>query len=60
VPTALAGKTVVLNGKAEKKLVSVDELKHFAEDAKKSQQEIDAITQPEMQVKFMATGVLVI
>ncbi|HRN46655.1 MAG TPA: DUF4920 domain-containing protein [Niabella sp.] len=60
VPTALAGKTVVLNGKAEKKLVSVDELKHFAEDAKKSQEEIDAITQPETQVKFLATGVLVI
>ena len=59
VPTALSGKTVVLDGTARRKIVSVNELKHFAEDAKKPQAEIDAITQPEKQVKFEATGVLV-
>lgn len=30
-------------------MMSVKELKHFAEDAKKPQSEIDAITQPEMR-----------
>ncbi|MFT3902851.1 MAG: DUF4920 domain-containing protein [Niabella sp.] len=60
VPTAVAGKTIVLDGVATKKLVSVDELKHYAEDAKKSQAEIDAITQPEERVSFLATGVVVI
>lgn len=60
VPTSLSGKTVVLDGVARKKIVSVNELKHFAEDAKKPQAEIDAITKPEKQVKFEASGVLVI
>lgn len=60
VPTAIAGKTVVLDGVARQKLVSVNELKHYAEDAKKPQAEIDAITKPEKQVRFEASGVLVI
>ncbi|SDE29121.1 DUF4920 domain-containing protein [Niabella drilacis] len=60
VPTAIAGKTVVLEGVARQKLVSVNELKHYAEDAKKPQAEIDAITAPEKQVRFEASGVLVL
>lgn len=60
VPTALIGKTVVIDGTAKQKIVSVNELKHFAEDAKKSKEEIEAITKPEKQVKFEASGVLVI
>lgn len=60
VPSAIVGKTVVLEGVAKQKVYSVDELKHYAEDAKKSQAEIDAITQPEKKVQFMADGVLVV
>ena len=60
VPTALEGKTVVLEGVAESKMVSVDELKHYAEDAKKSQAEIDAITKPEEEIRFMASGIKVV
>ena len=60
VPSDILGKTVVLKGVANKKIVTVKELRHFAEDAKKSQAEIDAITNPEKQVKFEASGVLVI
>lgn len=60
VPAAIFGKTVVLNGEARQKIVSVNELKHYAEDAKKSRQEVEAITKPEKQIKFMADGVLVI
>jgi hypothetical protein len=60
VPTDIVGKTVVLDGIATQKEVSVAELKHYAQDAKKSQAEIDAITKPEKQVRFLADGVLVV
>lgn len=60
VPTALVGKTVVLEGSAETKVISVDEQKHYAEDAKKSQAEIDAIEKPQEEIRFMASGIKVV
>lgn len=60
VPMALEGKTIVLEGNAETKVTSVDELKHYAEDAKKPQAEIDAITKPEEEIRFMASGIKVV
>lgn len=60
VPADISGKTVVLNGEARRKIVSVNELKHFAQDAKKPQSEIDAIIKPEKQLSYTASGVLVI
>lgn len=60
VPTDLVGKTVVLEGKAYTKTTSVSELKHYAEDAKKPQKEIDAITQPKTEIRFMADGIVVV
>lgn len=60
VPTALVGKNVVLEGTAENKITSVDELKHYAEDAKKSQAEIDAITKPQEEIRFLASGIKVV
>jgi len=60
VPTALKGKNVVLEGAAEKKVISVDEQKHYAEDAKKPQAEIDAITQPKEEIRFVANGIKVV
>ena len=60
VPTALEGKTVILEGNAETKVTSVDEQKHYAEDAKKPQSEIDAITKPEEEIRFMASGIKVV
>lgn len=60
VPLAAKGKTVVIDGQASLKTVSVKELKHFAEDAKKSQAEIDAITQPKKEVNITATGIVVV
>ncbi len=60
VPTALKGKNVVLEGNAETKTISVDEQKHYAEDAKKSQAEIDAISQPKEEIRFMANGIKVV
>lgn len=60
VPTALKGKNVVLEGNAERKVISVDEQKHYAEDAKKPQSEIDAITKPKEEVRFVANGIKVV
>ncbi|RYY59384.1 MAG: DUF4920 domain-containing protein [Chitinophagaceae bacterium] len=60
LPTAVKGKTVVLDGTAKIKTVSVAELKHYAEDAKKSKAEIDAITQPEKEISFLANGIVVV
>ncbi|MBB4805589.1 hypothetical protein HNP38_000861 [Chryseobacterium defluvii] len=60
VPTALKGKNVVLEGSAERKVISVDEQKHYAEDAKKPQSEIDAITKPKEEIRFMANGIKVV
>ncbi|SMP09638.1 DUF4920 domain-containing protein [Chryseobacterium profundimaris] len=60
VPTALKGKNVVLEGSAERKVTSVDEQKHYAEDAKKPQPEIDAITTPKEEIRFVANGIKVV
>ncbi len=60
VPTAIANKNVVLEGIAFIKTTSVAELKHYAEDGKKSQAEIDAITEPKQEIRFLADGILVV
>lgn len=60
VPTALKGKNVVLEGSAEKEITSVEELKHYAKDAKKPQSEIDAITAPKEEIRFLANGIKVV
>lgn len=60
LPVAAQGKTVVIDGEVKIKTTSVAELKHYAEDAKKSQAEIDAITKPEKEVRVMAKGIVVV
>jgi hypothetical protein len=59
VPDDMVGQTVILEGEAFEKVTSVNELKHYAEDAKKSQEEIDKITEPEKSIRFLASGILV-
>src|SRR5690606_37471455 len=49
VPKDLTG-TVVVNGTATKKVISVKERKHMAEDAGASQSDIDAITEPKEEL----------
>ena len=60
VPTAIADKNVVLEGIAFIKTTSVEELKHYAEDGKKSQAEIDAIKEPKQEIRFLANGIMVV
>lgn len=60
LPLAARGKTVVIDGEVKTKTVSVAELQHYAEDAKKSKEEIAAITKPEKEVRVMAKGILIV
>ncbi len=49
---------VIMNGKAYVSETSVEELRHYAEDAGKSEEEIAAITDPKFEYGFEADGVL--
>ena len=60
MPKNIAGKEVIMNGHAYVSEVSVDEQRHYAEDAGKSEEEIAAITKPKRTYSFMADGVLLI
>ncbi len=60
LPVSAVGKTVVIDGEAKIKITSVSELKHYAEDAKKSKEEIDAIKDPLKEVKVVAKGIVVV
>lgn len=60
VPVALNGKTVVIDGEAEEKLTSVEQLRHYAADAGKSKEEIAAIKEPKKEIIIDAKGVLVL
>ncbi len=59
VPKDAAGRTAIFSGTAKLDTISVEELRHYAEDAKKPQEEIDKITQPKFEVNFIAAGVII-
>jgi len=56
MPLDLTG-NVTMTGKAYKQVTPVDELRHYAEDAGKSAEEIAEITEPLEELLFEATGV---
>tara|TARA_R110002074_G_scaffold398631_2_gene590730 strand:+ start:454 stop:939 length:486 start_codon:yes stop_codon:yes gene_type:complete len=58
MPLDANGKEVIVEGKAFVTEVSVADLKHYAEDAGKSADEIAKITEPKMELAFEANGVL--
>lgn len=57
MPLDCGGKTAIMKGIAYYDTIPVDYLRHYAEDAGKPQEEIEAITEPELQLVFEATGV---
>lgn len=59
VPMNSTGQTATLEGTVRKVEYSVAELRHLASDAGKTQEEIDAITEPEVKYSFMANGVAI-
>ena len=59
MPKDIAGQEVIVDGKAFVEQTSVEDLKHFAKDAGKSQDEIDAITETKLTLSFLSSGVLI-
>ena len=53
------GKTVIINGEAFYDTLSVDLLRHYAEDAGESEEEILRITEAEFVLSFTANGVII-
>jgi len=60
VPKDIGGRQVIVEGKAYISVTPVEQLRHYAEDAGKSQEEIMQITTPEETYSFEATGVKVL
>ena len=58
VPLNSDNREVVVSGKAFIEVVSVNELRHFAIDAGKSEDEVNAITEPKYTYALIADGVL--
>ena len=59
MPKNIAEMEVIVNGKAYISEMSVEEQRHYAEDAGKNEDEIAAITEVETTLSFEADGVLV-
>ena len=55
----IEGKRTIINGNISVDTLSVAQLQHYAEDAGKSKEEIDLITEPEITISFLADGVLI-
>lgn len=60
MPKNLSGKRVVVDGYAIIDVTPVEVLRHYAEDAGKSKEEIAKITQPKREVAYEAAGVLIL
>ena len=60
VPLSMNGKTIVVDGIATLKETSVEMLRHYAEDAGKSKEEIAAIKEPKKEITMQAKGILVL
>lgn len=59
MPLDIVGKEVVVNGRAFVEQQSIDDQKHFAKDAGKSEAELTLITEPKKTYSFEADGVLI-
>ncbi|WP_435579619.1 DUF4920 domain-containing protein [Gilvibacter sp.] len=58
MPKDIAGQDAIIEGVAFIEEVSVEDLKHYAEDDGKSPEEIAAITEPKQSLAIVSSGVL--
>jgi hypothetical protein len=54
----LQGRQVVFTGTARREVISVEDQRHYAQDAGKPAQEIADIKEPKEELRFIADGVL--
>ena len=59
VPKGAGGHEAVMQGMAFKQILSVETLRHYAEDEGKSKEEIAAIIEPVTEYTFEAVGVII-
>ncbi len=59
MPKDIAGQNVIMKGKAYYEETSVEDQRHFAEDAGETPEAIAAITEPKKTLTFLSTGVLI-
>jgi hypothetical protein len=59
VPLNSGGYPVIIEGVATKKVTEVETLRHYAEDAGKSKEEIEKITESKQEYAFEAVGVII-
>jgi hypothetical protein len=59
LPKDAAGRTAIFSGTAKMDTITVEEQRHYAEDAKKPQAEIEKITEPKFEMSFNAAGVII-
>ena len=59
MPKDIAGKEVIVAGRAYVEEMSVDDQRHYAQDGGATAEEIAAITEPKRTLAFEATGVLI-
>ena len=59
MPKDAAGRMAFIQGVGRIDTTSVEELKHYLKDAEASQEEIDAVTEPEIEYVFEAVGVII-
>ena len=55
----LENKTTIIEGYAKQDTISVEKLRHFAEDAGKSKREVNKIIAPEFKISFIANGLII-
>lgn len=59
IPKNAENRDIIAEGKAFLEEIPVDELKHYAKDTGKPQEEIDKISEPKRTLRFEAAGVLI-
>lgn len=59
VPKNAGGHKAVLKGVASKEIITVEMLKHYAQDRGATKEEIDAIREPETEWSIVAEGVII-
>ena len=57
--TGIEGKQILMSGNIFRDTISVERLRHYAEDAKKSKEEIELIKVPEYKINMIASAVAI-
>ncbi len=58
LPADVVGKTLIVSGNAYQNVTSVEELRHYAKDEGKNQEEIAKITQPQVEYQMTVNAVV--